>query len=164
MTTTGVSENVVGKNIAYLRKMKGWTQEQFSTKLGVKQSAVSKFEVHGDKLRSETLSNIADALDVDMSLLYMEDLHDEDAEYHDIIVDAIKSCSKDVQRQMVFANIEYELAERRLALYKGESVTPEEMDVINLFNKLNPSGQREATKRVEELTLLDQYKKNKKED
>lgn len=64
------------ERIRYFRKRKGWTQEQLATKLGVKRSVVSKYESGYISPSVEMLKNIADALDVHVSALYGEEIHD----------------------------------------------------------------------------------------
>ena len=36
---------IAGKNLKYLRKLRGWTQEEFSNKLGIKRSLLGAYEV-----------------------------------------------------------------------------------------------------------------------
>ena len=37
---------LAGQNLKYLRKLKGWTQEEFAGKLGIKRSLIGAYEAH----------------------------------------------------------------------------------------------------------------------
>ena len=54
----------MGKNIAYLRKSKGYTQEELGQKIGVTNQAVSKWESETSMPDIMLLPRIANALDV----------------------------------------------------------------------------------------------------
>ena len=149
----------VGKNIAVVRKLRGLTQQQLANKLGITQSAVSKFEVHGDKIHRSTLAKLGEVLEVDPVLLNFKDLNDKGGQYHDAIVHAIKTYAPEDQYQELVFDIDYEIEQRRIGMYTGSAVSPEEAEVIDLFGKLNTNGKREAVKRIEELTQLAQYRK-----
>ena len=36
--------SLAGQNLKYLRKLRGWTQEEFATKLGIKRSLIGAYE------------------------------------------------------------------------------------------------------------------------
>ena len=62
----------MGKNIAYFRKSKGYTQEELGSKLGVTNQAVSKWESETSMPDVMILPRIANALDVTLDDLFAE--------------------------------------------------------------------------------------------
>jgi transcriptional regulator with XRE-family HTH domain len=48
------------KNLKYLRKLRGWTQEEFSQKLGIKRSLLGAYEEERAEPRIEILETVAD--------------------------------------------------------------------------------------------------------
>ena len=62
----------MGKNIAYLRKNKGYTQEELGQKIGVTNQAVSKWESETSMPDIMLLPRIANALDVTLDDLFAE--------------------------------------------------------------------------------------------
>ena len=62
----------MGKNIAYLRKSKGYTQEELGQKIGVTNQAVSKWESETSMPDIMLLPRIANALDVTLDDLFAE--------------------------------------------------------------------------------------------
>ena len=62
----------MGKNIAYFRKSKGYTQEELGQKIGVTNQAVSKWESETSMPDVMILPRIANALDVTLDDLFAE--------------------------------------------------------------------------------------------
>ena len=62
----------MGKNIAYFRKNKGYTQEELGQKIGVTNQAVSKWESETSMPDIMLLPRIANALDVTLDDLFAE--------------------------------------------------------------------------------------------
>ncbi|MBE6621022.1 MAG: helix-turn-helix transcriptional regulator [Ruminococcaceae bacterium] len=62
----------MGKNIAYFRKRKGYTQEELGQKIGVTNQAVSKWELETSMPDIMILPRIANALDVTLDDLFAE--------------------------------------------------------------------------------------------
>ena len=62
----------MGKNIAYFRKSKGYTQEELGQKIGVTNQAVSKWESETSMPDIMLLPRIANALDVTLDDLFAE--------------------------------------------------------------------------------------------
>ena len=62
----------MGKNIAYFRKSKGYTQEELGQKIGVTNQAVSKWELETSMPDIMILPRIANALDVTLDDLFAE--------------------------------------------------------------------------------------------
>ena len=52
--------SVAGQNLKYLRKLRGWTQEEFANKLGIKRSLIGAYEEERADPRVDVLEIIAD--------------------------------------------------------------------------------------------------------
>ena len=47
--------SVAGQNLKYLRKLRGWTQEEFAAKLGIKRSLLGAYEEERAEPRIDVL-------------------------------------------------------------------------------------------------------------
>ena len=74
---------MLGENIKVLRKNKGLTQEQLAVKLNVVRQTVSKWEKNLSVPDAETVTKIAETLDVSVSDL-LDTLPNEEKELNDI--------------------------------------------------------------------------------
>jgi len=63
-----------GQNLKYLRKLRGWTQEEFSTKLGIKRSLLGAYEEERADPRLEVLENVSEIFKVSLDELLLHDL------------------------------------------------------------------------------------------
>lgn len=63
----------IATKIRELRKIKGWSQEEFSDRLGISRSAVGNYEQGTREPDFETLENIADTLNCSISFLMGKD-------------------------------------------------------------------------------------------
>ena len=54
--------SIAGKNLKYLRKLRGWTQEEFSAKLRIKRSLLGAYEEERAEPRIEVLETAGDIL------------------------------------------------------------------------------------------------------
>lgn len=59
----------IGNRIAELREQKGWTQEELSTLIGISRGALSHYEKSRRKPDFETLTQLADILEVSIDYL-----------------------------------------------------------------------------------------------
>lgn len=119
------------KEIRFLRKRKGWTQEKLAFAVGVKRSVISKYESGAISPSYEMMQKIANALEVPIGeLLGMSDVDAFVAEF-------------DEKTQADFLNDELK---RRLD---------------RSLKKLSDTGRVEAVKRVEELAYIPEYQKQK---
>jgi transcriptional regulator with XRE-family HTH domain len=66
--------SVAGQNLKYLRKLRGWTQEEFSNKLGIKRSLIGAYEEERAEPRLEVLEVISDMFKVTLDELLRSDL------------------------------------------------------------------------------------------
>jgi transcriptional regulator with XRE-family HTH domain len=65
---------IAGQNLKYLRKLRGWTQEEFARKLGIKRSLVGAYEEERAEPRLEVLEIISDIFKVSLDELLRKDL------------------------------------------------------------------------------------------
>src|SRR6187549_365920 len=63
-----------GKNLRYLRKLRGWTQEEFANKLKIKRSLIGAYEEERAEPRLEVLENICSIFKLSLDELLLKDL------------------------------------------------------------------------------------------
>ena len=63
-----------GQNLKYLRKLRGWTQEEFATKLGIKRSLIGAYEEERADPRLEVLEIVADIFKLSLDELLLKDV------------------------------------------------------------------------------------------
>lgn len=68
----------LGKSIQSLRKSQGLTQEVLAERSGLSRPAISQIENNSVRPEEETLTRICKALDVPLSLLYINSFEKED--------------------------------------------------------------------------------------
>ncbi len=69
------------KNLKYLRKLRGWTQEEFATKLRIKRSLLGAYEEERADPRIEVLEVVADMFKLSLDELLRKDLTDNKGSY-----------------------------------------------------------------------------------
>lgn len=70
-----------GQNLKYLRKLRGWTQEEFANKLGIKRSLVGAYEEERADPRLEVLEIVADMFKLSLDELLLKDLSNNSDNY-----------------------------------------------------------------------------------
>lgn len=63
-----------GQNLKYLRKLRGWTQEEFATRLGIKRSLVGAYEEERADPRIEVLETVGEIFKLTLDELLLQDL------------------------------------------------------------------------------------------
>ena len=63
-----------GKNLRYLRKQRGWTQEEFANKLNVKRSLIGAYEEERAEPKLEVLENLSSIFKLSLDELLLSDL------------------------------------------------------------------------------------------
>lgn len=63
-----------GKNLRYLRKLRGWTQEEFATKLKVKRSLIGAYEEERAEPKLEVLEAVSSIFKYSLDELLLQDL------------------------------------------------------------------------------------------
>ena len=63
-----------GLNLKYLRKLRGWTQEEFANKLGIKRSLIGAYEEERAEPRTDVLEIVSEIFKVTLDELLLQDL------------------------------------------------------------------------------------------
>ncbi|HMK04678.1 MAG TPA: XRE family transcriptional regulator [Ferruginibacter sp.] len=66
--------SLAGQNLKYLRKLRGWTQEEFANKLRIKRSLIGAYEEERADPRLDVLEIIADMFKLTLDELLLKDL------------------------------------------------------------------------------------------
>lgn len=66
--------SIAGQNLKYLRKFRGWTQEEFANKLGIKRSLIGAYEEERADPRLDVLEILADMFKLSLDELLLKDL------------------------------------------------------------------------------------------
>src|SRR5437868_787816 len=66
--------SVACQNLKYLRKLRGWTQEEFANKLGIKRSLIGAYEEERADPKLEVLEIMSDMFKVSLDELLRTDL------------------------------------------------------------------------------------------
>jgi transcriptional regulator with XRE-family HTH domain len=69
------------KNMKYLRKLRGWTQEEFSNKLGIKRSLLGAYEEERAEPRIDVLEMVCDMFKLSLDEVLRKDLGDQRGNY-----------------------------------------------------------------------------------
>jgi transcriptional regulator with XRE-family HTH domain len=72
---------MAGKNLKYLRKLRGWTQEEFANKLHIKRSLLGAYEEERAEPRIEVLEVVGDMFKLTLDDLLLKDLADNKGNY-----------------------------------------------------------------------------------
>src|ERR1700740_3213449 len=73
--------SIAGQNLKYLRKLRGWTQEEFSAKLKIKRSLLGAYEEERAEPRIEVLEVVCDIFKLTLDELLRKDLSDNKGNY-----------------------------------------------------------------------------------
>ncbi len=73
--------SVSGQNLKYLRKLRGWTQEEFANKLNIKRSLVGAYEEGRAAPRIDVLEIVADIFKLSLDELLLEELAGQSDSY-----------------------------------------------------------------------------------
>jgi transcriptional regulator with XRE-family HTH domain len=70
-----------GQNLKYLRKLRGWTQEEFSNKLGIKRSLIGAYEEERADPRIDILEIVSEIFKLTLDELLLKDLSNTGSSY-----------------------------------------------------------------------------------
>lgn len=73
--------SIAGKNLKYLRKLRGWTQEEFATRLSIKRSLLGAYEEERAEPRIEVLETVSEIFKLTLDELLLKDLGDNKGNY-----------------------------------------------------------------------------------
>lgn len=70
-----------GQNLKYLRKLRGWTQEEFAAKMGIKRSLVGAYEEERADPRLDVLEIVSELFKLSLDELLLKDLSSQSGSY-----------------------------------------------------------------------------------
>ena len=73
--------SIAGSNLKYLRKLRGWTQEEFAGKLNIKRSLVGAYEEERADPRLDVLEIVGDIFKLSLDELLLKDLSNQSGSY-----------------------------------------------------------------------------------
>ncbi len=73
--------SLAGRNLKYLRKLRGWTQEEFAGKLKIKRSLLGAYEEERAEPRLEVLGMLSNIFKLSLDDLLLKDLSDTKGSY-----------------------------------------------------------------------------------
>jgi transcriptional regulator with XRE-family HTH domain len=73
--------SIAGLNLKYLRKLRGWTQEEFANKLNVKRSLIGAYEEERADPRLDVLEIVSDMFKLSLDELLLKDLNNTGNSY-----------------------------------------------------------------------------------
>ncbi|HEX5023718.1 MAG TPA: LexA family transcriptional regulator, partial [Agriterribacter sp.] len=76
-----MAQSIAGQNLKYLRKLRGWTQEEFAYKLGIKRSLVGAYEEERAEPRIDILEKLGDMFKLTLDDLLRKDLSEVKGNY-----------------------------------------------------------------------------------
>ncbi|HRQ49030.1 MAG TPA: LexA family transcriptional regulator [Agriterribacter sp.] len=76
-----MAQSLAGQNLKYLRKLRGWTQEEFANKLGIKRSLVGAYEEERADPRIDVLEKLGDIFKLTLDDLLRKDLSEVKGNY-----------------------------------------------------------------------------------
>ncbi len=149
-----------GDKIKRLRKQKGYTQERLAEKTGLSKMSIRRYETGERQPKIEQLFRIANALEVPIIEL-LEELWLEEKEYV-AIFDGLNSEKKENLTDG-FIKGYYQTSKKLNSVTSSWINEKKEKEVTRKISKhlkkLSLAGQEEAEKRIEELTRLEEYRK-----
>ncbi len=116
--------SIAGKNLKYLRKLRGWTQEEFATRLKIKRSLLGAYEEERAEPRIEVLEQVRNLFKLSLDDLLLKELSDNKGNYMD----------KRRAQKMAAASNEITLVPVKAAAgYLAGYADPEFIDELNTF-------------------------------
>ena len=129
----------IGAKIKEIRMSRGFTQKKLAEKSGLAEITIRQYENEKREPKIDALIKIASALNVTVISFLDGAIKSEDEE-------------KIMAKQIAF----------EAGLNKGiaSALDSGEIDILYLYRKLNSKGKKEAGKRMVELTLIPDYRKD----
>ncbi len=116
-----------GKNLRYLRRLRGWTQEEFANKLKIKRSLVGAYEEERAEPRLEVLRSICHIFKLSLDDLFLKDLTETKANTYLDKRRALKNSEHSDERRIEFVPV------KAAAGYLTGYADPEFIDELNTF-------------------------------
>ncbi len=117
--------SVAGQNLKYLRKLRGWTQEEFAYKLQIKRSLIGAYEEERADPRLDVLEIVSDMFKLSLDELLLKDLRITSGNY----------LAKRRQQKMMSAdrNLIHFVPVKAAAGYLASYADTEFIDELNTF-------------------------------
>lgn len=141
----------IGEAIQAARKEAGLTQVQLGKRLGVSGAMIGQWENDLRKPKSETLRRIADALGEPFMKFYLQHLNGWSEKTKELL-ESMRA--EDAARLGILAEEADKAFQERTASFTH---SPIGRSIIYWFYELNELGQKEAEKRIYELTEIPKY-------
>jgi transcriptional regulator with XRE-family HTH domain len=117
--------SIAGQNLKYLRKLRGWTQEEFAGKLGIKRSLLGAYEEERAEPRLEVLETVSDMFKLTLDELLRKELSDSKGNGY---------LSRRRAQKLLSATNEIQLVPVKAAAgYLAGYADPEFLDELNTF-------------------------------
>jgi transcriptional regulator with XRE-family HTH domain len=127
--------SIAGKNLKYLRKLRGWTQEEFANKLKIKRSLLGAYEEERAEPRIEVLEMVGDIFKLTLDELLLTEIGDNKGSY----------LAKRRAQKLAAGNSEISFVPVKAAAgYLAGYADPEYIDELNTFTlpMLSPGNYR----------------------
>lgn len=144
----GSADNkLVGKRLKVARKLAGLSQTELAEKTGLSRGSISRYETGERRMYVETSQKIANALKVD------------EMKFATYLLAGREDSACDPEKPENVKVFLWETQEEttRVLVDSLFSEMDEKMLLNKLFSKLNDKGQKEAAKRIEEMTHIEKY-------
>lgn len=124
--------SIAGQNLKYLRKLRGWTQEEFANKLSIKRSLIGAYEEERADPRIDVLEIVAEMFKLTLDELLLKDLANNSGNY----------LAKRRQMKMMSAerNVIHFVPVKAAAGYLASYADSEFIDELNTFTLPMLSG------------------------
>jgi transcriptional regulator with XRE-family HTH domain len=121
-----------GQNLKYLRKLRGWTQEEFAIKLGIKRSLIGAYEEERADPRLDVLETVCEIFKLTLDEVLLKDLSNSNGSY----------LAKRRQQKMMTAdrNVIHFVPVKAAAGYLAGYADSEFIDELNTFTLPMLSG------------------------
>lgn len=117
--------SIAGKNLKYLRKLRGWTQEEFSNKLGIKRSLIGAYEEERADPRLEVLETVSEMFKLTLDELLRKDLNE--------VKGSSYLAKRRQQKLLADTNVIHFVPVKAAAGYLAGFADPEFIDELNTF-------------------------------
>jgi transcriptional regulator with XRE-family HTH domain len=122
--------SIAGQNLKYLRKLRGWTQEEFAAKLGIKRSLLGAYEEERAEPRLEVLETISDMFKLTLDELLRKELGEAKGPGGK----SVSYISKRRAQKLISATNDIQLVPVKAAAgYLAGYADPEFLDELNTF-------------------------------